>query len=138
MFFRIVETDWETNRDELLEVRQRVFVEEQGVPEDVEIDGRDPECLHFLAFDAADRAIGAARLEASGKLGRMAVSREARGTGVGAALLAAALRAADARGLLVVLSAQESAVGFYERYGFVVDGPPFEEAGIPHRPMRRA
>ncbi|GDY66360.1 hypothetical protein SAV14893_057530 [Streptomyces avermitilis] len=73
-----------------------------------------------------------------GSLGRLAVTQDARGLGVGAALVRAIEDAARARGLAAVdLHAQTHALGFYERLGYVVYGPEFLEAGIPHRAMRR-
>ncbi|MYS48389.1 GNAT family N-acetyltransferase, partial [Streptomyces sp. SID5998] len=74
-----------------------------------------------------------------GSLGRLAVVKEARGLGVGVALVRAVEEAARARGLTAVdLHAQTHALGFYERLGYTAYGPEFPDAGIPHRAMRRA
>jgi predicted GNAT family N-acyltransferase len=90
-------------------------------------------------FDRAGRLLGTGRLLPDGHVGRMAVLPQARGTGVGSALLAALLQAARARGdREVALSAQTHAIPFYERFGFVVEGEEYDDAGIPHRRMRRA
>jgi predicted GNAT family N-acyltransferase len=114
-----------------------VFVLEQRVPADLERDPLDPDCRHVLARDATGRPIGTGRLTPDGRIGRMAVLRERRGQGVGAALLEALLEVARARGLPEVhLHAQQHARGFYARHGFEVEGSPFEEAGIPHIGMR--
>jgi predicted GNAT family N-acyltransferase len=95
--------------------------------------------LHALAFDRAGRLLGTGRLLPDGHVGRMAVLPQARGTGVGSALLAALLQAARARGdREVALSAQTHAIPFYERFGFVAEGEEYDDAGIPHRRMRRA
>ncbi|WP_347249025.1 GNAT family N-acetyltransferase, partial [Zoogloea sp.] len=82
------------------------------------------------------QAVGTGRLLPDGHIGRMAVQEPWRGTGVGAALLAALIAEARRRGMRVVaLNAQTHAQGFYSRFGFVPTGPQFEEAGLPHQAM---
>ena len=133
-------------------VRKEVFVGEQGVPEDLEYDAYDAVALHVLAVREDGVPLGTGRLlygEAAaakvggdltvGSLGRLAVAKEARGLGVGIALVRAIEDAARARGLAAVdLHAQTHALGFYERLGYEAYGPEYPEAGIPHRAMRRA
>ena len=121
-------------------VRHEVFVVGQGVPAELEIDGRDAECVHFAArLDR--RVVGTARLRdltGDAKAERVAVLATARGAGVGRALMAELESAARARGYTsVVLSAQESVIPFYERLGYRVESERFFEAGIPHRKMRK-
>jgi predicted GNAT family N-acyltransferase len=135
MEFRIVHADWDRHAAQLRYVRRQVFIEEQGVPEDKELDGRDAECAHVLALDGAGQPVGAGRLERSGKLGRMAVLPGARGAGVGAAMLNVLKARAAEWGVPIVLHAQQGAIAFYARHGFVTRGEPFEEAGIVHREM---
>ncbi len=109
---------------------------EQAVPESLEMDGRDEECVHALAEDLAGMVIGTARLLPEGRIGRVAVRQDWRGRGVGAALMRALMEAADSRGLPVLeLHAQSWTVAFYEKLGFVAEGEEFEEAGIQHRVM---
>lgn len=137
MAVRVEEVPWAEAQATLLAVREQVFVLEQGVPADLERDPLDPACRHVLARDARGRPIGTGRLTPDGRIGRMAVLKEARGLGVGAALLGALLQVARARGLAEVhLHAQQHARGFYARHGFEVEGAPFEEAGIAHIGMR--
>ncbi len=117
-------------------VRERVFVEEQGVPRELEWDDWDARSEHAVAFDAQGGAIGTARLLPDGHVGRMAVLAPWRGKRVGSALLEALLERAKARGMPSVrLNAQIRAAGFYRRFGFAVTGPEFVEAGIPHVEM---
>ena len=117
-------------------VREKVFIEEQKVPRDLEWDEWDERCDHALACDSQGRAVGTARLAPDGKLGRMAVLREWRGRGVGKALLDALLGRARERSLArVTLHAQTHAAGFYRRSGFSERGGEFLEAGIPHLEM---
>lgn len=132
---------------EALRIRVRVFVEEQGVPpEEERPDDADAIAVHALALLPDGEAIGTARLfpapgepAGTGRVGRMAVLREHRGTGAGRALLEAMIQEAERRGMRrLVLNAQTHALGFYARLGFVAEGPEFEEAGIPHRRMVRA
>ncbi|WP_134726497.1 GNAT family N-acetyltransferase [Paracoccus luteus] len=122
-------------------IRRAVFIDEQAVPEALEIDGLDGAAIHLLAT-VDGRPVGCARLLIDGtvgKIGRVAVLRQARGTGLGAALIRAALD--ELRGVPGVttakLGAQTHALGFYERLGFVAQGPVFDDAGIPHRTMTR-
>ena len=130
---------WQSARAEAQRVRETVFVVEQGVPSEIELDEWDERCDHALAYDTAGRVIGTGRLLPDGHVGRMAVLREARGQGVGARLLEALIDRARSRGMgRVVLNAQTHAVPFYARFGFAVEGAPFMEAGIPHVTMARA
>ncbi|MGW2699484.1 GNAT family N-acetyltransferase [Streptomyces sp. NPDC001340] len=139
------------DREACFTVRKSVFVVEQGVPQDIEYDAYDAAAVHVLAVREDGVALGTGRLlygeaavaktggDASvGSLGRLAVTREARGLGVGVALVRAIEEAARARGLAAVdLHAQTHALGFYERLGYEAYGPEYPEAGIPHRAMRR-
>ncbi|WP_069172412.1 GNAT family N-acetyltransferase [Streptomyces griseus] len=132
-------------------IRRRVFVGEQRVPEEIEYDAHDATAVHVLAVAADGSALGTGRLlhgaaaadrtggdPAVGSLGRLAVTREARGLGVGAALVRAIEQEARLLGLAGVdLHAQTHALGFYERLGYVPYGPGFADAGMPHRAMRR-
>lgn len=118
-------------------VRETVFIQEQGVPADLEIDDQDARSRHVLARDSGGLPIGTARLTPEGRIGRMAVLREWRGHGVGSALLHALLRIAREDGLdRVCLHAQEGAIDFYRRHGFAPVGERFDEAGIVHQAMQ--
>ncbi|CAL9430519.1 Acetyltransferase [Streptomyces sp. enrichment culture] len=139
------------DREACFAVRKEVFVAEQGVPEDIEYDAYDAGAVHVLAVREDGVPLGTGRLlhgeaaaaknggdPGTGALGRLAVTRRARGLGVGAALVRAIEEAARARGLTAVdLHAQTHALGFYERLGYAAYGPEFPDAGIPHRAMRR-
>jgi predicted GNAT family N-acyltransferase len=134
--FSILVTDWTHEQARLSRVRRAVFIDEQGVPEDLEWDADDAGSLHFLVIDGAGQAIGCARLLPDGHIGRMAVLPPWRGRGVGRALLAAVLDTAKARGHGPLrLSAQTHAAAFYARAGFDAMGSEYEEAGIPHIAM---
>lgn len=114
-------------------IRFEVFVEEQKVPAELEMDDMDAVCLHAVAYDAAGEPIGTGRLLPDGHIGRMAVRKSGRGTGVGGALLQGLMAQARARGeSLVALSAQSHAAAFYQRHGFAIEGEEFYEAGIRH------
>jgi predicted GNAT family N-acyltransferase len=125
-------------RESLLAVRVPVFVQEQGVPLALEEDDRDPHCLHLLA-SVAGRPVAAARLDVGqgGKIGRVAVVRDMRGSGVGRALMLCLHRLAAGNGLdSLWCHAQLSAVRFYEKLGYLREGETFLEAGIPHQTLR--
>jgi predicted GNAT family N-acyltransferase len=129
--------DWARDEAALRALRTTVFVEEQSVPEEEEWDGLDPDCVHAIAELPPEGIVGTGRLHPSGKIGRMAVLSEWRGLGIGAAILRDLLDEARRRGLeSVYLHAQLPVLGFYARFGFVAEGPEFEEAGITHRLMR--
>jgi predicted GNAT family N-acyltransferase len=132
----VQEVPWQTHRDALYAVRRQVFIVEQGVPEEIEIDEWDSLSRHVLAIDGNGAPVGCGRLLLDGHLGRMAVLQEARGKGVGQQILQTLIAMAEAQGILrIVLSAQTHALGFYEKAGFISEGPIYEEAGIPHRTM---
>src|SRR5262245_40344442 len=117
-------------------VRERVFIEEQSVPREEEWDEWDEASEHAVALDASGNAIGTARLLPDGRIGRMAVLKEWRRKGVGAALLAAMLSRARERAMpRALLHAQTHAAGFYRKFGFSERGEEFLEAGIPHVEM---
>lgn len=121
----------------LSDIRTRVFVDEQSVPVDIERDGRDAECTHVLARDIDGNPVGAGRLMPDGRIGRMAVLPEWRGSGVGGAMLAELMAEAKRRGMPeVYLHSQSHAKAFYERHGFAVEGDEYFEAGIAHIGMR--
>ncbi|HET6676319.1 MAG TPA: GNAT family N-acetyltransferase [Nitrospiraceae bacterium] len=133
---RVELVDWAKTEPTIRAIRGAVFLTEQGVPEELEWDGLDPLCSHVLAWNRAGEAIGTARMQAEGKIGRMAVLRDWRGRGVGFAILQRLLDLAARNGLpRVTLAAQMHALGFYERAGFHAIGDRFMDAGIPHRQM---
>ncbi len=136
--FRVRTARWPEDAQILRDIRHEVFVREQSVPQEIEWDGRDGECLHAIALSNAGDAVGCGRLLPDGHIGRLAVRASWRGQGVGAALLQHLIALARAAGHdRVVLNAQTHAAGFYRRYGFVPVGDEFMEAGIAHQAMER-
>lgn len=137
--FHVEPASWDSDSDALCAVREQVFVIEQHVPIEEEIDALDPLSRHVIARDADGNAIGTARLTPKHTIGRMAVLREWRGRQVGAALLRTLVEQARALGWPEVeLHAQTHAIGFYEKAGFVAEGEEFLDCDIPHRVMRLA
>lgn len=133
---RVELLDWNAARPLAAPIRFTVFVEEQKVPEESEIDDQDPHCVHAVAYDAAGRAVGTGRLLPDGHIGRMAVLPEARQLGVGSALLTRLMQEARRRGHAhAVLSAQTHAVAFYRRHGYAVVSGEYMDCGIPHVDM---
>lgn len=136
-----------SNKEQLLQaqnIRKTVFVDEQKVPEEAEIDEYEDSSNHYLAFDD-HRPIGTARWRSTSqgiKLERFAVLREARGKGVGGALLKTILDdiQRETRGPQrpLYLHAQVSALAFYRKFGFQTVGDKFEECGIQHFKMVKA
>lgn len=135
--FTIAIVRWPEGGAPLSDIRRRVFVEEQSVPEALEWDGLDGEAVHVLAHDDNGSAIGCGRLLPAGKIGRMAILPEWRRRGVGSAMLGALIGMARQQRLPAVeLSAQVDAIPFYEKAGFRAYGSIYMDAGIPHRDMR--
>ncbi|PPJ42596.1 MULTISPECIES: GNAT family N-acetyltransferase [unclassified Pseudoxanthomonas] len=135
---RVEAVDYATALPDLRRVREAVFIEEQGVPRDLEQDALDPLCHHMIARDADGAPIGTARLTPDHRIGRMAVLSAWRGRGVGEALLRALLAEARQRQWPAVsLHAQVDAERFYARHGFLPEGDRFFEDGIEHQGMRR-
>ena len=135
---RIERVFWDEARADASRIRSTVFVDEQQVPAEMEMDENDPHCVHALAYSAERMAIGTGRLLPDGHVGRMAVLKAWRGRGVGGAIIERLVAAARKRGdAQVVLSAQIHALEFYRRHGFVEEGGVYEEAGIAHQAMRR-
>ena len=131
---------WTELGDDAAAVRTDVFVHEQGIPVEMEWDELDAEALHAVAYDTCGQPVATGRLLRQGlqiaKIGRMAVKRSVRGSGLGGGILTALTDAARQRGdLAIVLHAQRSAQGFYLQAGFLPHGEPFDEADIPHIEM---
>ncbi len=129
---------WRDGEVLLREVREAVFMREQGVSAELEWDGLDESCVHVLAINKNGCAVASGRITPQGKIGRMAVLPEWRGKQVGSAVLEALLNVARSRKLVhVELAAQTQVTGFYERHGFKKVGEIFMDAGIPHIMMQR-
>jgi predicted GNAT family N-acyltransferase len=130
----------EAEREALLALRHEVFVGEQGVPRELEIDEHDERAVHIVALEDGE-LVGTCRVLQAGsqaKFGRLVVARAARGRGIGAALLAAAERRAREMGCnQMVLAAQTSAMGVYERAGYTASGEVYLDAGIEHMTMEK-
>lgn len=136
--FTVREVEWADAQQAIREIREAVFVHEQGVPLELEWDGLDAQCVQLLAVDAAGTPIGTARMLPGGHIGRMSVLKPWRRRGVGSAMLGKLLAVARARHIeRVVLNAQTRVVDFYAAHGFAVEGDEFLEAGIPHLCMSR-
>lgn len=136
--FHVELANWDSDGAQLRALREQVFVVEQQVPAEDELDGLDAQALHVAARTSDGSVIGTARMTAQRTIGRMAVLREWRGRGAGGALLEHLVARARAHGhALARLNAQVHAIPFYEAHGFAACGDVFDEAGIPHRAMSR-
>ncbi|WP_417250356.1 GNAT family N-acetyltransferase [Celeribacter sp.] len=132
-----------TDFDACRALRIEVFVKEQGIAMEDEIDDLDNQCTHFLACDEGGTPVGTARVYEVGdvgKIGRVCVLASHRGTGLGAKLITHCIDVLGTRPRLRTarLGSQDHAVGFYERLGFKVVGDVYLDAGIPHYDMERA
>lgn len=123
-------------------LRRIVFIEEQGVSEADELDDLDEGAIHLLAREQG-KPVASARLLLQGevgKIGRVCVLKEMRGTGLGQLLMLKALEELSRLPEITTakLGAQCHALGFYEKLGFTAFGPIYDDAGIPHRDMKIA
>ena len=136
--FSLMAGNWPAMGKQALPIREKVFVEEQGVPVEMELDEFDPQSRHVLALGPDGAAIGTGRLLPDGHIGRLAVLPEWRGKGVGQALMDKLLDEATEVGQhQLALHAQCQATDFYRAFGFAPVGDTFMEAGIPHLLMTR-
>ncbi len=130
---------WQDAEKPAFAIRQKVFIQEQGVPEELELDEFDSGATHALAIDGAE-CIGTGRLVyiggAQGQIGRMAVLSAFRNAGIGRAILKRLIEHARSLGVeTLILHSQVAAIPFYEKHGFEIQGDIYDEAGIPHRNM---
>lgn len=136
MNWRIVTGDWDQLRENAQRLRIEVFVIEQSVPIELEWDESDEISIHAVAYDEDGQPIATGRLLPDGHIGRMAVRKNLRGSGIGSQVLNTLLAEAKRIGhTKLILHAQIHAQGFYEKHGFIRAGEEFMEAGIPHMEM---
>ena len=136
--YHIVCTTWDRNSDQLGKIRRIVFVEEQGVPAEMEWDENDETAMHLLAMGPNQQPLGTARLLNTGQIGRIAVLKAHRNKGIARALLQKTVSLAIGNDYSsVFLHAQTPVIPFYESLGFKVSGRPFLEAEIEHYLMTK-
>ncbi|VAW70616.1 GNAT family acetyltransferase YjcF [hydrothermal vent metagenome] len=137
MKYRLITTRWETDKNRLSDIRRKVFIIEQNVPEELEWDEDDLTCQHIIALDNSGSAVATGRIKADGHIGRMAVLKACRNSGIGTSVLNELITIAKNRKLnAVYLHAQTSAIAFYEKQGFKISSDEFMDAGIPHKTMQ--
>ncbi|MFB7139572.1 GNAT family N-acetyltransferase [Gottfriedia sp. NPDC056225] len=138
MTIRTIVAATEKEIQDALKVRVEVFVVEQQISKELEFDGLDDECVHFVSYDG-EQPIAAGRLrliESTGKVQRICVLENYRGKKIGNEIMYLILKTAKEKGLSqLVLHAQESAIPFYEKLGYAITSEIFFEAGIPHVEM---
>ena len=136
--FRIELKSWDEAREIAGPLRWSIFVGEQNVPAGIELDDQDAACRHALAYTPDNKFVGTGRLLPDGRIGRMAVAKDWRRQGVGAALLEALMAEAQKQGHKEVsVSAQLQAAEFYRGFGFEAEGKVYQEAGILHQKMHK-
>jgi len=123
-------------------IRERVFVEEQGVPRNLEYDTHDETAIHLLVLDEMNRPVATGRTrpydEQRMKLERVATLAATRGKGYGGELMRAMERVARREGrTILTLGAQVQAIPFYQGLGYAIVSDEFDDAGIPHRTMEK-
>lgn len=135
---KVLTSDWNSSKAQLMFVRRQVFIIEQGFDEKDEWDGLDDEAVHFVAFGTTAVPTGVCRLTEQGQIGRLAVLPSYRQQGYGDMLLKRAINVAREMGLKTVfLNAQVDVQTFYEKHHFKTDGKFFLESGKMHVRMER-
>lgn len=134
-----------TNEQELadaFEVRKIVFIHEQNVPEEEEMDAFESDSVHFVLYDDIGKPAGAGRfrvLDGIGKVERICVIKENRKTGAGAAIMNKIEEYAKSQGIPILkLNAQTHAIPFYSKLGYQTVSEEFMDAGIPHKTMKKS
>lgn len=140
--FNVTVATSQNEREDAFSVRRKVFVEEQGVPLNLELDELDKTADHFVVY-SGDTPIGAGRIReldvGIGKVERVCVLSEYRGRHLGNLVMHALEEHAITAGFeKIVLNAQTYAVPFYEKLGYIITSPEFMDADIPHRAMEKA
>lgn len=132
----IIEGRWADLELPLKQVRTEVFIEEQHVPASIEWDELDAEAIHLLALDEKKQPVGCARILKHGRVGRMAVAKRRRGSGLGNVLLEKAIEVCRRLNMSKInISSQTHAIKFYEKAGFVVTSEAYIDANIWHVDM---
>jgi predicted GNAT family N-acyltransferase len=130
--------DFDTAKNDISYIRNKVFVEELNIPKELEWDNQDTTAHHYILSFEQHKILAYARLLPSGKLGRVAVLKQYRNQGLGSMLVLAICKKASKLGIKTInLSSQVSAVDFYTQLGFQISGDVFTEAGIKHRSMHK-
>ncbi|MEZ2720781.1 GNAT family N-acetyltransferase [Paenalcaligenes hominis] len=128
---------WSDLKQDATAVRFEVFVQEQNVPAEIELDEFDPFCIHAVVYGSLGEPVATGRLLPNAHIGRMAVKASYRGQGLGGQVLMTLMQEAKKRGdSTVFLSAQLQALGFYKTFGFQPFGEIYQDANIDHRMMR--
>jgi len=128
----IIETSWSEHSDEITDIRNIVFVQEQCVPKNIEMDGKDVDCNHFLICKK-NEPIGTARLQSNGKIERVSILKPERKKGLGTKLMEFIINSAKKKELeKIYLHSQMDSIDFYKSLGFKEKGGMFQEAGINH------
>lgn len=129
--------DYQDYGPKIREIRQEVFIKEQNVPENIEIDGLDSKAKHVLVFDG-EKVIGTGRVLPDGHIGRIAVKKQYRGKGIGNIIMKVLINTAEDLQLSEVwLSSQYYAKDFYKKLGFTETSNIYQEAGIDHIKMKK-
>ena len=132
---KIVETSWGQSSKKISEVRHQDFVVEQSIPPEIEMDGKDSDCIHFLALKQS-KPIGAARLQKYGKIERVSVLREYRTKGIGTAIMKMVIEKARNMDIeKIYLHSQIDSKNFNQQLGFIQQGETFFEADKLHIEM---
>ena len=128
-------TRWDKDQENLSKVRRSVFIEEQQVPEELEWDDDDKNCVHVLVTDN-NTPVATGRIKMDGHIGRMAVLKDYRNKGVGSDILKALIDFSKTLKMKsIYLHAQITAIPFYEKHGFKISSEEFMDADIPHKSM---
>jgi len=134
---KLIQADYIRYQQQILSIRAQVFIIEQGVPFELEVDELDPLSHHLLLFKEAE-PVATGRLTPNGHIGRLAVLKPYRQKGYGSQIIKRMEQlAAENVFSQVELGAQIHAINFYEKLGYQICSEVFMDAGIEHRMMKK-
>lgn len=135
--YQLKTATWDKDKEALIQIRRTVFIDEQNVPEELEWDEYDKDAIHILVTDKNNKPLATGRMKLNGHIGRMAVIKSERLSGIGTQILHKLLEAAHQHGLhQVYLHSQITAIPFYKKLGFEICSDEFMDAGIAHKTMQ--
>lgn len=135
--FKFIQVDWITAADEIMQIREKVFIVEQRFDKETLLDHQDSDSFHLLVRDSQGRAVGCGRLNQKGRIGRIAVMIDQRGLGIGTMLLRKLIQIAEKSKIhTLTLNTETQLTHFYDQQKFHVDGPVYMKQGVPFQRMR--
>ncbi len=135
--FEFVQVKWAAASSDIMQIREKVFIIEQRFGKETLIDKDDPKSFHILVLNKSGKTVACGRLNPNGRIGRIAVLIDHRGSGIGTMLLSKLIRIAEKRKITTLtLNTETDLTHFYDQQRFHIDGPVYMKQGVPFQRMR--